>query len=149
LGKEKKMKLAISTIVTGVVLFALGGLFYGAIFADYFKQHYGEFMRPEEDMKIWAYGVGSFLQAYILSLIYSRYFIKRNSPLRDGLALGFLAGFFLAGPYVFFTWGGMAVTWRPIVLDAAIIGFMIVVAGMIIGLIYGRSVTSNSDTASA
>jgi hypothetical protein len=140
------MKLAISTIVTGIVLFLLGGLFYMLIFGDYFAEHYEAFMRPEDDFKLWAIAVGCLIQAYMLSLIYSRYFVKRSTPLRDGLAFGFLAGFFLAAPYVFFMWASMNVTWRPIVVDAAIMGFMIVVAGMIIGLIYGKQVTAAEPT---
>ena len=132
------MKLIVSTIVAGVFIFLFGWLFWGIIFGEYFKLHIGHIMRPEHDLKIWAYLVGSLLQAFFMSIIYSRYFRKGVSPITEGLGFGFIIGFLMALPHVFFYWGGMLVPYQPVVLEGIISGVMIVITGLIIGLIYGK-----------
>ena len=133
------MKLIISTIVAAIVLFILGWVIYGIILMEYFNTHMGHLMRPETDMKIWAYAVANLLQALMLSIIYSRFFYEGVSPVKEGLTFGFLIGLFSALPYVFYFWAGMKVTWQPVLLDGVLMGIMIVIAGLVIGLVYGKT----------
>jgi hypothetical protein len=133
------MKLIISTILTAIVTFLLGWLFYGMLFLDYFNEHMGQFMRPEHDFKMWAIIVGSILKAFMMSIIYAKYFMKGVSPAKEGLKFGLMIGLLLAMPYIFFYWGGMKVAWQPVLIDGLILGFMTVVAGFVIGQVYGKA----------
>lgn len=133
------MKLIISTIVTAIVLFILGWIIYGIILMEYFQVHMGHLIRPEHDYKVWAYAVGNLLQALMLSVIYSKFFMKGVSPAKEGLTFGFIIGLLLALPYVFYYWGGMKVTWQPVLLNGVLMGIMIVIAGLVIGLVYGKA----------
>ena len=66
------MKLIISTIVVGIVLFALGGLFYALLFADFFRTNFPGMSRGAGDMKLWAFAVGSLARAFFMYLIYAK-----------------------------------------------------------------------------
>ena len=132
------MKLILSTIVAGVFIYLFGWIFWGIIFGEYFKLHMEHIMRPEHDMKIWAYIVGSLLLAFFMSLIYSKYFRKGNSPFMEGLGFGFMIGFLMVLPHVFYYWAGMPVPYQPVILEGIISGVMYVITGLIIGLIYGK-----------
>jgi len=131
------MKLILSTIVVGIILFLLGWLFYGIIFADFFKQYYGHISRAEGDMKIWAFIVASFVQAFFLYMIYSKGY-QGGSPMMEGLRFGLLIAFFSAIPYILFTWGGMPVTYQAVIRDGIIIFVMLVIAGTLTGIIHGK-----------
>ena len=132
------MKLIVSTIVAGIFIFFFGWIFWGIVFGEYFKLHMGHIMRPELDYKIWAYAVGSLLQAFFMSLIFSKYFRKGVSPVMEGLGFGFVIGLFMVLPQVFYFWAGMPVSYQPVIFDGIISGVMIVITGLIIGLIYGK-----------
>src|SRR5689334_19553456 len=110
------MRLILSTIIVGIVLFLLGGLFFSVLLADYFKSNFGAFMRSETDFKIWAFAAGSFARAFFMYIIYSKGY-KGGSPFMEGLRFGLLIGLFFAVPYVFFMWGGFPVKYQPVVVD--------------------------------
>ncbi|HEY3250226.1 MAG TPA: hypothetical protein VGK25_03820 [Ignavibacteria bacterium] len=131
------MKLILSTIVVGIVLFLLGWLFYGMLFADFFKEQYGHISRSQGDMKIWAFGVASFVQAFFLYLIYAKGY-QGGSPIMEGFRFGLLIAFFSAIPYVLFTWGGMPVTYQAVIRDGIIIFVMMLIAGILTGVIHGK-----------
>src|SRR4030095_1607454 len=131
------MKLILSTIVVGIVLFLLGWLFYGFLLANFFKEYYGHLSRGDADMKVWAFGVASFIQAFFLYLIYSKGY-QGGSPIMEGFRFGSLIGLLSGVPYVFFTWGGMPVQAKGVIVDGIVIVFMMGVAGVITGLIYGK-----------
>ncbi len=132
------MKLIISTIVVGIVLFLLGGLFFSVLFADYFKTNYSAMgMRSPDDMKIWAFAVGSVIRAFFLYWIYSIGY-KGGSPFMEGLKFGILISLFSAVPMVFFIWGSSAVKYQPVVVDGVLQMVMLVIGGLLTGLIHGR-----------
>jgi hypothetical protein len=131
------MKLVLSTIVVGIVLFLLGWLFYGILLMDYFKEYYGHITRGEADMKIWAYFVGSLAQAFFMYLIYSKGY-KGGSPLMEGFRFGAYISLFLGIPYVFFTWGGMPVKYQGVIVDGIIMIVMLIIAAVITAFIHGK-----------
>jgi hypothetical protein len=134
------MRLILSTLVVGVVLFLLGWLLYGILFMDMYKQYFGEFMRPEYDMKIWAYAVANFSQAFFMYIIYSKGY-KGGSPFLEGLKFGILISLFMGIPYMFMTWGGMRVSYQGVVFDAILFMILITIAGVLTGIIHGKKDT--------
>ena len=131
------MKLILSTIVVGIVLFLLGWLFYGILFADYFSRFFGHIQRPMDEMKIWAFGVANLAQAFFMYMIYAKGY-KGGSPLTEGFRFGLVIGFFLLIPHMFMTWGGMPVMARGAAADAIVGMFMIMVASILTALIHGK-----------
>jgi len=131
------MKLILSTIVVGIVLFLLGWLIYGILLVDYYKQYYGQISRVEADMKIWAYAVAYFAQAFFLYLIYSKGY-SGGSPFGEGFKFGIYISLFLGIPYVFFTWGGMPVKYQGVVVDGIIMIVMIMIASILTAIIHGK-----------
>ena len=81
------MKLILSTIIVGIVLFLLGGLFFNFLFGDYFKVNFGSVMRGEHDLKLWAFAVGSLTRALFLYIIYSKGY-RGGSPFMEGFRFG-------------------------------------------------------------
>jgi len=131
------MKLIISTVVVGIVLFLLGWVIYGMLFADFFKEYFGHMQRSETDMKIWAFALANFGQAFMMYLIYSKGY-QGGSPVMEGIKFGILIGLFWTIPYVLFTWGGMTVKYQGVVVDG-IIGFiMTLIAAVITAIIHGK-----------
>ena len=130
------MKLIISTIATAILLILLGWLFYGVIFVGHLSTLYA-LMRPETDFKMWAVIIGSMLQGFLLSFVYMRIY-EGKSPLREGLIYGLLISFLFSIPYVFYMWGSYQVTYRAVIADAVGMGIRILLAGIVIGLIFGK-----------
>jgi hypothetical protein len=131
------MKLVISTIVAGIVLFLLGWVFYGLLFMNYFTEYYSLVQRSAGDMKMWAIAVSCLLQGFFLSYFYPR-MQKGGSPFGEGFKFGFLFGLFESLPYMFSIWATMPVTYKAVVVDAIIMFVLTLIAGIIIGLIYGK-----------
>jgi hypothetical protein len=131
------MKLIISTIVVGIVLFLLGWLFYGMLFHDLYVQYFGHLQRKPEDMKLWTFAVGGFVQAFFMYIIYSKGY-KGGSPIMEGFRFGFLIAIFMEVPYVLFSWGGMLVAGKGVLIDGVITSVMIFIAAIITAIIHGR-----------
>lgn len=131
------MKLIISTIVVGILLFILGYLTYGVILAEYLKTHASMPMRSPDDMKMWAFVVGSLLRALFLAMIYPAGY-KGGSPTGEGLKFGLYMGLFFALPGVFYMWGSAPITYQTAIVDGLSNGIIILLAGFVTGLIYGK-----------
>lgn len=131
------MKLILSTIVVGIVLFLLGWLIYGVLFAEYFNRFFGHISRPSADMKIWTFAVANFTQAFFMYLIYSKGY-KGGSPVMEGFRFGIVIGLFIYIPYMFMTWGSMPVMARGVAADAIIGMFMTLIAAIITAIIHGK-----------
>lgn len=131
------MKLILSTIVVGIVLFLLGWLIYGVLFSAYFARFFGHLQRPMADMKIWAYAVAYFAEAFFMYMIYAKGY-KGGSPIMEGFRFGFVIGLFIYIPYMFMTYGGMPVMARGVAADAIVGMFMTMVAAIITAIIHGK-----------
>lgn len=131
------MKLIISTIVVGILLFILGYLAYGVILAEYFKTHSTMPMRSPDDMKMWALIVGSLLRALFLAIIYPMGY-KGGSPAGEGIKFGLWIGLFFALPGVFYMWGAAPVTYQTAIVDGLVSGIIVFLGGFVTGLIYGK-----------
>lgn len=131
------MKLILSTIVVGIVLFILGWLIYGVLFAEYFHRFFGHISRPESEMKIWAFGVANFTQAFFMYMIYAKGY-KGGSPMFEGIRFGIVIGLFVYIPYMFMTWGFMKVMARGVAADAIVGMFLTLIAAVITAMIHGK-----------
>lgn len=131
------MKLIISTVVVGIVLFLLGWVVYGILLAEYLKPFYGFMQRPEYDMKIWAFALASLVQAFMLFLLYSKIY-KGGAPFAEGFRFGLWITIFITVPYALFTWGGMKVSYKAVLPDAIAMAVMMMIACIITAIIYGR-----------
>jgi hypothetical protein len=137
------MKLIISTIVTGIVLFLLSWVLYGFIFMDFFKTYYSHIQRSPEDMKLWAIGVSCLLQGFFFAFLYPKFY-KSGSGFSAGLKFGFYLGLFFGIPYIFSMWATMPITYKAVLVDAGLLIFMMIIAGIITGLVYGKSLEDKS-----
>ncbi len=129
-------KLIISTIVAAVVLLLLSWLGYGVIFKDYFTR-LRVFMRDEKSIIWWALIVGYIIQAFVLSYLYMKTY-KGESPFKEGFLYGIALSLLIALPYIFFIWSTYQVTYRSAIADGVFMGIRLVIAGIVIGLIFGK-----------
>ena len=133
------MKLIISTVVGAIFLFLLGWLLYGMIFMEYFQVHYEYISRSAESMRAWAFGVANLLQAFFLSLIYSRFFWKGEAPAKEGFICGLFLGLLYAVPFVFYAYGGLRISsWQAPVVDGILMFVMMVLTAIVIAFTYGK-----------
>ncbi|MBI5402519.1 MAG: hypothetical protein HY959_03905 [Ignavibacteriae bacterium] len=131
------MKLFTSTIVSSIILFILAFLFYWGVFSAGYMGSYLHIMRPPEDQKILANIVGFITQGFLLSLIYM-YYYKGISPFKEGVIYGLLTGFLISFPFIFFMWANYTVRYKAVIAEGLGMGFRILIAGIVIGLIFGR-----------
>jgi len=131
------MKLILSTIVGGIVLFILGWVFYVLVFGSFITENFGKIMRSPDDYKLWAIVVAQFLQALFLAWIYPKGY-KGGSPAKEGFMFGIAIGLLTSVPYVFYLWAQYPVKWQAAVVDGIIMLVMTIITGLVIGLIYGR-----------
>ncbi len=140
------MKLILSTIIGGIVLFILGWVFYGMLFMKFMEEAYKNIMRPETDMKLWAIAVANLLQAFFLAWIYPKGY-KGGSPAKEGFMFGIYFGLLTSVPYVFYMWASFPIKWQTALVDGIIVGVMTLIVGLVIGLIYGRIGAKKEGTA--
>jgi uncharacterized membrane protein len=131
------MKLIISTVVVGIVLFLLGWVVYGILLAEYLQPYYGFMQRPDYDMKIWAFALASLTQAFMLYLLYSKIY-KGGTPFAEGFRFGLWITIFTTVPYALFTWGGVKVSYKGVLPDAIAMGVMMMIACIVTAIIYGK-----------
>jgi hypothetical protein len=131
------MKLIISTVVVGIVIFLLGWLLYGILLVEYLRPYYESFSRSESDMKIWAFALAGFIQAFFLYLIYSKGY-QGGSPISEGFRFGLWISLFYAMPYALYTWGGMKVSYKGVLVDAIAGGAMMMIACILTAIIHGK-----------
>jgi hypothetical protein len=129
------MKLIIATVLAAIVIFLLGWLGYGIILTKFFVEM-GKMMRPPEDMKWWALILGHILQGFLLAYFYAKTY-KGEAPFMEGLKYGFAVGILVALPYVFFMWASYLVPYKEVLVDGVYMGIRYLVAGIVIGLVYG------------
>ena len=132
------MKLVLSTIVGGIVLFVLGWIFYVLIFGGFIMDNFGKIMRTPDDYKLWAIIVANLLEAFFLSWIYPKGY-KGGSPAKEGFMYGIYIGLLMSVPYVFYIWAQYPVKWQAALLDGVLMLVMTIITGFVIGLVYGKT----------
>lgn len=133
------MKLVVSTIVSAIVLFILGFLFYWIVFSTGHMGSYIHLLRPATDQKTWANIVGFLVQGFLMSYIYMKYY-KGESPFKEGFLYGLYIGFLGSLPFLFFMWANYTVRYKAVVAEGLGMGFRILIAGIVIGLIFGKKI---------
>jgi hypothetical protein len=132
------MKLIISTVVVGIVLFLLGWLFYGVLLVEYLKPYYGFLWRSETDMKIWAYALSSIVQAFMLYLIYTKGY-KGGAPIAEGIRFGIYMSIFWGLPFALGFWAGVKVSYKAVAVDAIVGMAMMFIACILTAVIHGKT----------
>lgn len=140
------MKLILSTIIGGIVLFILGWIFYGLIFMNLMHESYGSLMRSPEDFKLWAIAAANLLEALFLSLIYPKGY-KGGSPAAEGFKFGIYFGLLSGVPYIFYMWASYPIKWQTALVDGIIVFVITLITGLVIGLVYGRIGAKKEGTA--
>ena len=131
------MKLILSAIVGGIVLFVLGWIFYVLIFGGFMMDNFGKIMRTPDDYKLWAIIVANFLEALFLAWIYPKGY-KGGSPAKEGFMYGIYIGLLMSVPYVFYIWAQYPIKWQAALLDGVLMLIMTIITGLVIGLVYGK-----------
>jgi len=131
------MKLILSTIVGGIVLFVLGWIFYVLIFGGFMTDNFGKIMRDSGDYKLWAIIVANLFQALFLAWIYPKGY-KGGSPAKEGFMYGIYMGLLLSVPYVFYIWAQYPVKWSAALIYGVLMLIMVIITGLVIGLVYGK-----------
>jgi hypothetical protein len=131
------MKLILSAIIGGIVLFILGWIFYVLIFGGFIVENYGKIMRSPDDYKLWAVIVANFLEALFLAWIYPKGY-KGGSPAKEGFMFGIDFGLLMSVPYMFYIWAQYPIKWQAALVDGIIMLVMTIITGLVIGLVYGK-----------
>ena len=140
------MKLILSAIVGGIVLFVLGWIFYVLIFGGFMMDNFGKIMRTPDDYKLWAIIVANFLEALFLAWIYPKGY-KGGSPAKEGFMFGIDFGALIGAPYIFYMWASYPIKWQTALVDGIIVFVMTLITGLVIGLIYGKIGGKKESTA--
>ena len=131
------MKLVLSTIFSTLTLFIFAFLFYWVVFSAGFMGSYLHIMRTPEGQIMWANIVGFLIQGFLLSVVY-KYYYKGESSLKEGLIFGLLIGLLTSIPFLFFMWANYTLHWKAVLAEGAGMGFRLLVAGIVIGLTFGK-----------
>jgi len=98
--KINVMKLLLATVVAGVVLFAVGGIWHSALFADYYNQKGAtDSMMGGTKPNLGALAVASLLEGFVLSWFYMMAY-PNGSTFMDSVLFGVMTaviGFSLWG----------------------------------------------------
>jgi hypothetical protein len=125
------MKLILSAILGGLVLFIGGWLLYGVIYMALFPN-------AATEPTLWKIALGCLTQALFMGVIYPHGY-KGGSPAGEGFKFGIWIGLLLSIPYFFYMWSEPEpLAARALLLDAFFMGVLAVLAGIVIGLVYGK-----------
>lgn len=83
-------------IVGGIVFFLLGWLFYGNLFADYFREHPGTatgVAKPMDQIVWWALILGNLIAGFFLAYIFSKSGVSTPT---SGLVMGAVLGLLMS-----------------------------------------------------
>ena len=123
------------TLAGFVFLFFSGWIFYDSLAADYFSQHYVNMPSAmATDMNFIAFGV--LVEAYLISLIYSKWANGHYSP-KSGFKLGAIIGLFIGLGINMVTMGTVAlIDFQASLVDAAWSVVSFGIAGSLNGWIF-------------
>jgi len=129
----------LAAVMGWVVYFALGGLVFGKLIADYYRPYPGVYRSTEAVMSYFPIGIaGTFLAILVLAVIYAKGY-EGGSGVLEGLRFGGLVGLFVVfavvgDEYVTLNIGGKLAVAMAI---GRLVGWIVV--GMVIGLVYKPS----------
>ena len=132
-------KLTFAAIASFIVMFGLGGAWHMAIMQDWYMAHVGlagNTGRPEPIL--WCIMLGTFMVAFIMSLIYPRF--AESNKVMGGIKFGLLMGFMAFVPLEVILYGATTIFSKSIVImDAAFQTVNGALGGIVIAFIYGDS----------
>ena len=128
----------IGGIVGGVLFFLLGWLFYGNLFAGYFKDHPGTATnvdRAMDQFQWWALILGNLLFGFLLAYIFSK---SGVTSLASGLVTGLVVGFLFSCSMDLVMYGTSNIMSKhTLAADIGITTVMWAVTGAVVGAILG------------
>ncbi len=130
-------KLAIGTIAGAAVYFLLGYLFYGNLFADFFKKNSaGPLMGVDRaDMIIWIIALGNIAHGALLAYVFSK---ANISTMASGLVTGALIGLLMsAGVDLIMYATTYLANKNAVMADVGLVTVMSGVAGAAVAMVMG------------
>lgn len=125
-------------IVGGIVYFLLGWLFYGNLFAGYFKDHPGTAMgveRAMDQMVWWALILGNLIAGFLFAYIFSK---SGVATLASGLVTGAVLGLLMSCSMDLIMFATTNIYSKHILMaDVGISTVMSAIAGAAIGAVMG------------
>ena len=130
----------LASLLGCIVLFLLGGLFYGTLLADFYASNAGSAsgtMRSDEQMVWWALVLGNLFQAYFMVYIFSK--LANITTFMDGLKAGAVIGI-ITGLWLNMIMYGTSniMNLTASLVDPVVTAVMMGIAGGVIGMILGR-----------
>ena len=129
-------KFILASLIGGVVLFLLGGLFYAVLFADYFNSVAAPGVYKLEPT-MWAIFIGELFSGTLLGLIFTRWAAIKTfaTGLKNGAIIGLILGLAIG-----FTFYGAANMYDipSMLLDAVLGAIRFGIAGGVVGWFLGR-----------
>lgn len=128
--------MLIGGVLGGVVLFLLGWLIYGIIFADSMSGQ--ACMRAHDDLNLIMIGLGNVLTGLMLAYIYSKW--ATISTFMGGAMAALVIGLLMYGGMSFLMYGTMTIyaDIKSVLMDIVMSTVMLAIAGGVVGWWMGR-----------
>ena len=137
----KVSKLIMAWLAGFVAMLLLSGLWYEILMPNVYSAQFATIERtaPLYTLVVIGYLMGTFLLAYIYPIGY-----KGKAPIVEGVKFGVLMGLVIAFPAGLVLYGAHMVPISVTLLDVLYQVVEKIIGGIIIGLIYGTSVTAET-----
>ena len=134
------MKFIVGGIVGGVVLFLLGYLFYGIVFASYLEsvttKQAPAVMRPMEALYFPGLIVGNLISGFLIAFVFLK---AKTSTVGAGLITGAILGFLVSAGVDCTIYGTTYMfKLKGLIADVCISTMMMAIAGAVIAPIMGK-----------
>jgi len=119
-------------LASGIWLFLSGALVFAVLLPKWFKVNFGQIIRDEKDIPLWAVALEKLLQSLGLVLVV----LWTNQPIFVLIALPLL---FVTATYLFSTYANYRVNGRAVIIIAVLDAIRLMIAMILVGLILGRA----------
>jgi hypothetical protein len=130
------MRIALAALAAWIAYFAMGGLVFGKLIADYYRPYTAVYRSQDAVMSRFPVGiVGMLVAMLVLAAMYAKGY-EGGSGLMEGLRFGLLIGIFVVGAVVGDEYVTLNIGGKLALAMAAgrLLGW--VITGMVIGLVY-------------
>jgi len=125
------MQAIYAILASGLWLFLSGALLFAGLLPKWFKTNFGQIIRDEKDIPLWAVALEKLFQSLGLVLLV----LWTNQPILVITAIPLL---FITATYLLSTYANYRVNGRAVIIIAVLDALRLVVAMILVGLILGR-----------
>lgn len=119
-------------LASGIWLFFSGAILFAVVFPKWFKANFGEIIRDEKEIPLWAVALEKLLQSLGLVLVVQ----WTQQPILVLIAIPLL---FVTATYLFSTYANYRVNGKAVLVIAMLDAVRLIVAMILVGLILGRA----------